>query len=228
MTSPGPVKRQRVAKKPAGRFHHGDLRAAALAEAFRIVDEGGAEALSVRALAKRLGVSDPAIYRHYASREDLLAEVARHGTVGLMQAMAASSTPDDDPASALEAAGRAYLRYACDHRGWFRLFFSADQQDTAFTDEARAAALFAAAGAAEALLKAHLAKVVPAAHVDDHYRAFWGIAHGLSALVMERAFRRVTTQAAREEVALRAMALHVAAVCGPRAGAVARRSGPSV
>lgn len=211
-----PVKRPKIRKKPAGRFHHGDLHDAALAEAFRVVDAQGPDALSVRALAKRLGVSDPAVYRHFADRQALLVEVAQRGMIGLMRAMAASSTTADAPVDALEAAGRAYLEYACAHRGWFRLCFSADLQDAGLSAGPQAAALGAAAGEAEALLKRHLARVVDASVVDDHYRAYWGLVHGLAGLVIERVFRRVQTDEARVQVALRAMRLHVAAVCADR------------
>ncbi len=54
-----------------------------------------------------------------------------------------------------------------------------------------------------------MAEVIPAEHIDDHYRAFWALAIGLSTLVAERAFRRVETDEERLEVAERVVALQV-------------------
>jgi len=203
------VKRPRVEKKPADRFHHGNLREVSIAEAFRIVDAEGREALSVRALARRLGVSDPAIYRHHVSREELLVEVARRGLLGLFEAAFAAANDEEDRARALEAMGAAYVRYAAAHRGWFRLTFSADQQDAGLYSGETAAPLVAAAMRLEARLKESLAPFVDPREIDDHYRVYWALLHGLSALVVERVFRRVDSDDERETVARRAIALHV-------------------
>jgi AcrR family transcriptional regulator len=209
---PGRVKRPR--RKPAERFHHGDLREAAVAEAFHVVDAKGPEALSVRALAQRLGVSDPAIYRHYENRDALLLAVARRGFVGLMTSVLAASAEDDPPGASLEAIGAAYVRFASEHRGWFRLSFSAPLQDAGIYEGEGAAELVHVAAHAEARIKQHLGRVVPADVLDDHYRAYWALAHGLASMVIERVFRRVETDAERVEVALRAIRIHVVAICG--------------
>ncbi|QJE71983.1 helix-turn-helix transcriptional regulator [Aerophototrophica crusticola] len=60
-------------------FHHGNLRAAALEAARRIVEEQGPEGLSLRAVAAATGVNHRALYRHFADRDDLLAAVAADG-----------------------------------------------------------------------------------------------------------------------------------------------------
>ena len=51
-----------------GPYHHGDLRAACLRAAMELLEEGGATALSLRAVARKAGVSAAAPYRHYANR----------------------------------------------------------------------------------------------------------------------------------------------------------------
>src|SRR6266700_6101738 len=63
------------ARKAVNTYHHGDLREALVKAALRDVEEGGPEAISIKALAKKLGVSQPAPYRHFADREALLAAV---------------------------------------------------------------------------------------------------------------------------------------------------------
>ncbi|WP_204307708.1 TetR/AcrR family transcriptional regulator, partial [Klebsiella pneumoniae] len=57
------------ARKPGHIYHHGDLRDALIKAALREAERGGAEAISIKALAKQLGVSQPAPYRHFADRD---------------------------------------------------------------------------------------------------------------------------------------------------------------
>src|SRR3954453_23925317 len=64
-----------LARKPLNAYHHGDLRDALVQAALRQAEQGGPEAISITALAKQLGVSQPAPYRHFADREALLAAV---------------------------------------------------------------------------------------------------------------------------------------------------------
>jgi len=63
------------ARKPLNTYHHGDLRDALVHAALREAEQGGPEAISLKALAKKLGVSQPAPYRHFADREALLSAV---------------------------------------------------------------------------------------------------------------------------------------------------------
>src|SRR6201981_1076574 len=63
------------ARKPRHSYHHGDLREALIQAALNEAEQGGPEAISIKALAKTLGVSQPAPYRHFADREALLVAV---------------------------------------------------------------------------------------------------------------------------------------------------------
>ena len=55
--------------KPLNTYHHGDLRDALVQAALQEAELGGPEAISISALAKKLGVSQPAPYKHFADRE---------------------------------------------------------------------------------------------------------------------------------------------------------------
>ena len=61
--------------KPLNTYHHGDLRDALVQAALQEVELGGPEAINISALAKKLGVSQPAPYKHFADREALLTAV---------------------------------------------------------------------------------------------------------------------------------------------------------
>ncbi len=80
-------------------YHHGDLRAACLRAAMELLEEGGTTALSLRAVARRAGVSPAAPYRHYADRDALISAVAAVGYRELAEHLAAAhpapSTADD-------------------------------------------------------------------------------------------------------------------------------------
>jgi AcrR family transcriptional regulator len=65
----------RIARKPINAYHHGDLRDALVQAALQEAEQGGPEAINISALAKKLGVSQPAPYKHFADREALLVAV---------------------------------------------------------------------------------------------------------------------------------------------------------
>src|SRR5688500_9292449 len=73
MPKPRPTK---PARKPANRYHHGDLPHAMLQEAVRTIQKDGVDALTLRCVGERLGVSRTALYRHFADKQALLAAVA--------------------------------------------------------------------------------------------------------------------------------------------------------
>jgi AcrR family transcriptional regulator len=112
-----PAKPQRPAARrtPAERpYHHGDLRRVLVDAAFELVGEGGAEGLSVREAARRAGVSPGAPFRHFESREALLAAVAEEAQRRLRAEVdrALAEAPADDPLQRFRCVGLAYLRWA--------------------------------------------------------------------------------------------------------------------
>ena len=79
----------------ARRYHHGEVRTKAITAALALTEAGGPEAVTMRAVAARVGIDHRAIYRHFDDREGLLTEVAARSFSDLLEAMqAAGSTPD--------------------------------------------------------------------------------------------------------------------------------------
>jgi AcrR family transcriptional regulator len=99
-----------------------DLREACVQEALAIIDQSGLEALSLREVARRLGVSHQAPYRHYPSRDHLLAELVRRAFAAFAAHLDARPR-HTDPAADLAAMGHAYLDYAARHPLQYRLIF---------------------------------------------------------------------------------------------------------
>lgn len=111
---------------PPARFHHGDLRRALVDTALRAPE---LEGLSLRQLAAAVGVSAAAVYRHFDSRDALLAELASIGFDRLAQHFAAAFDITCAPADAAAARERfvdlaeAYLRFADAEPALWRLMF---------------------------------------------------------------------------------------------------------
>jgi AcrR family transcriptional regulator len=105
-------------------YHHGDLRAALIAAGLAILAEQGAAALTVRAAARRAGVSHNAPYRHFADKEALLAAIAEEGFNELAGALErARLFAGAAPRAQLEETGWAYVRFALDHPQHVRVMF---------------------------------------------------------------------------------------------------------
>ncbi|GAA1905249.1 TetR/AcrR family transcriptional regulator [Nocardioides lentus] len=118
-------------------YHHGNLRAALVEAAVAVARESGPEGLAVRDLARRVGVSHNAAYRHFSDRDALVAEVAAVGLAELTSAMhrrIARVPPEDadDPTrparSRLSECGRGYVDFALAEPGLFRVVFAAYPQ----------------------------------------------------------------------------------------------------
>ena len=110
----------------ARHYHHGHLAEALITATVEVIAETGLEKLSIREVAKRLGVSPAAPFRHYASKTALLTAVAEKASQGLRKAMWSKITHDgtQDPIAALIAVSRAYLHWAFANPTYFNVISS--------------------------------------------------------------------------------------------------------
>ena len=125
------------------RYHHGDLRNALLTAAIAILEEQGLDALSLRAVAARAGVSHAAPAHHFPTLKALLTAVATASFVRFESTMREErAKAAADPRSQLAAAGDGYVRFARDCPQQFRLMFSPSRlewQEPSFQAAGRAA-----------------------------------------------------------------------------------------
>jgi AcrR family transcriptional regulator len=142
-------------------YHHGDLRAAVLEAAARMIEKEGIEGLSVREAARRAGVSHNAPYRHFPDREALLAALAEEGFTQLSKAL--------ENRSGRELA-EAYVRFALQQPQRFRLMFASRRAPPDL--QARFGAAFAQLGSGTSLAAA----------------AAWSLVHGLAQLLLDGHF----------------------------------------
>jgi AcrR family transcriptional regulator len=111
------------ARKPVDTYHHGDLRAALVRAALAEAESGGPEAISLKALTKKLGVSQPAPYRHFADREALLAAVTAEAFRQFSAALRLAVTRPSKR-SKLSRLARAALEFGLRRNGVYRLMFA--------------------------------------------------------------------------------------------------------
>lgn len=171
---------------------HESLRERCVAEALTIIDAEGIEALSLRDVARRLGVSHQAPYKHFESRDHLLAEIVRRAFASFARYLdarptAAAETAVDAVPSAesdLEAMGTAYLAYARAHPLQYRLMFG-----TPLPDPAKHEAMMASARHAFSLLYRGLGRVhaeagraMPDDAVVQDGLFVWATLHGLASI----------------------------------------------
>jgi len=148
-------------------YHHGNLRAALLRAAGKMLEKEGPAGISLREAARRAGVSHSAPYRHFPHRDALLAELAAEGYERLAQTMR-------DQAG--KQMGEAYVRFALEHPQRFRLMFGGTLPLVKHEHlrEAASATYRALVNAFQALPNAELAAA-----------AAWALVHGLAHLKLE-------------------------------------------
>jgi len=158
-------------------------------EALAIIEEAGVEALSLRDVARRLNVSHQAPYKHFPSRDHLLAEIvgraftafARH-----LDARPRGGSPRED----LAAMGQAYLRYATEHPLQYRLMFGTPLPDPDLHPE-----MMRSAQHAFSLLRDDLARIAteqgspegPEGATELDALFVWATMHGLASILHSHA-----------------------------------------
>src|SRR5438552_18627899 len=111
--------------KSAKPYHHGELREALVAAGRKLLEEKGLGGCTLRECARRASVSHAAPAHHFASIDDLLAEIATQGYHDLTAAMAAEERrAKPDPEARLVAQGVGYMAFAAANPTLFQLMFN--------------------------------------------------------------------------------------------------------
>lgn len=167
------------------RYHHGELRAALVAAALDILERDGPAALSLRGLARTVGVSAMAPYHHFEDRAALLAAVAAAGFDQLQQRkLDLYAQVGASPREALVAGTMSYVRFVLDHPNLYRLMKGPE-----LADQARYPELQRAAAAPAGMLMAILAELFdgspPPIPLSDCAQMLWGLSHGIGTLALD-------------------------------------------
>jgi|1185.fasta_scaffold48329_1 AcrR family transcriptional regulator len=154
-------------------YHHGDLRNGLLEAARAILEEESLAALTLRAVARRAGVSHAAPYRHFPNHEALLVELSVEGFDELREAITESAKAQGNESDKIANIGAAYMRFVAQRPALARLMFGGQlpNRDQFPTLGLKADAIGQAIGGA--------------LHDEALGLAVWSAVHGLAMLVLE-------------------------------------------
>lgn len=167
-------------------YHHGDLRQSLIDAAIALISEDGISDLSLRRVARRVGVSHNAPYRHFEDKEALLAAVAEQGFQSLTVAM--ETAKQDIPvgtSQCLEAIGLAYVNFAVAQPFHYRLMFG-DYRGSSSNDSALTAAAHQSFMVLVDTIRAgQSAGSFRAADPINMARVAWSMVHGQAMLALD-------------------------------------------
>jgi AcrR family transcriptional regulator len=158
-------------------YHHGDLRNALLKAALDLVRDRRSTHFTLHDVSERVGVTQSAIYRHFADLDDLLSTLCRNGFDAFAEAQRQATAGNPDPWQRLRALVRAHLRFAISNPDYFRIMFDGGLANRP-ENIARAQPTFQ-------LLVDTIAEIDGTAeHAFERAVAIWAAGHGLAALML--------------------------------------------
>ena len=155
-----------------------DTREALISAAARLLDQGGPAAVTLRAVAKAVGLSHNAPYKHFHDKEDLLAAIASRE---LSRPGAAAATQEGDSVEALRRMAQAYVDWARHHPERFKLTFGPWRSGT---DELGASATAARARFVAAVARAQQDRRLVAGDPERVTALILALAHGAADLAL--------------------------------------------
>ncbi len=162
-------------------YHHGDLRAAAVAATVAEVEEVGVSAASMRRIARRAGVTHAALAHHFADKTGLFTAVAAEG----FRRMAAAIGPAAAGDLGFLPGGVEYVRFALENRGFYEVLFRpylCDQNDPDLKSASAAAFDILYGSARRSLISTRGPDSVTDADVASLVIAGWSMSHGYATL----------------------------------------------
>ena len=168
-------------------YHHGSLRSALVEAGVQLAREGGPAAIVLREVARRIGVSPNAAYRHFADLPELSDAVADAALAALADSMRrelAALPAGDDPLMALLAVGRGYVHFALEEPGLFAAAFSRAKDHIDPEHETPDGQRTASGLLHDALDGLAAAGLLAAEDRDAAVTMAWASVHGLSMLLL--------------------------------------------
>jgi AcrR family transcriptional regulator len=159
------------------RYHHGDLRAALVEEGLKRLKDGPAEGLSLREMARNVGVSATAVYRHFPDKAALLDALSAEGDAQMAVAFEKAMAREKPGLAAFNAMGRAYVHFALKNPSLFRLMMTADSKSSLPDSRGRSMLV----KAIEEMSGGKAGQAV----LDVRMMRAWAVVHGLAMLMLD-------------------------------------------
>ncbi|MBA3941617.1 MAG: TetR/AcrR family transcriptional regulator [Sphingopyxis sp.] len=167
--------------KASGAYHHGDLRAAVIAAGLKRLEADDGGELGLRALARDVGVSATALYRHFPDKEALLDALADEGLRRLGARQAQAWLKAGGGRNGFKATGITYVRFAHEEPALFRLSFTRQMRERTVDVDNDGGEV------AYKLLRAGVGEALPGVEDPDTAALHaWALVHGLAMLILDR------------------------------------------
>lgn len=174
------------------RYRRGEgarLREDILGAASRLFfEQGGADGMTMRAVAAAAGVSPPSVYLHFADKDELIFAVCQEIFTQLDEALEAAGEGIDDPIEGMKARGRAYVHFGLEHPDHYRVLFMqapGNQPHHYGPEEVKTSAAFGH-------LMEHVCRLAADPRVTDGLDPYelaldcWAFVHGLTSLLISK------------------------------------------
>lgn len=172
-------------------YHHGNLKEALISAGLKILSEKGMEGLSLRNVAKRVGVSHTAPYNHFPDKQALLAAISTAGHEQLHQTLLDTfekfkhSSPD-----IIAEIAWSYLQFALDDPGRFKLMFSGALEEERAHPEYVETSLKNISLLEEIIAFCQSKEQITEGKVEIIAIKIWSLVHGFTNLILEDQFPR--------------------------------------
>jgi AcrR family transcriptional regulator len=185
-----------MAKKTSApqKYHHGELRSAIMAAAIQMIAEAGLASLSLREIARRIGVTTAAPYHHFKDRQSLLIELAIEAYTQLFAAMSSAKDSANKPSEAIQAEAEAYLQFGRAHRAEYAVMFSGE-----FATHPRFLEMMTIADRSLEIVRKSIAESCNLTPTQSTEAAFclWSLLHGILTLDQNSVLQETVAQQTR-------------------------------
>ena len=198
--------------KKCGAYRHGNLREAILATSLHVIGERGIENFSIREVAKKIGVTHQAPYRHFKDKATLLAALAQDGYEKLYIEMNKATEGALDPLNQLHKLAESYLLWAFNTPDHFRLMFSHNAPDFSTSEDLQIAAKNISALVTHIIIRNQKANIIRDNRTESIARQFWAAVHGISILFINGQFKPIDNDLNQAKLLIEEMIFTI--VCG--------------
>lgn len=179
-----------------------DVREACIQEALAIIEDKGVENLSLRQVSRRLGISHQAPYKHFPSRDHILAEIIKRA-FDAFGAYLDENPVTDNPHADLDAMGRAYVHYAMAHPLHYRLMFNTQIQHSDDYPDLQKSAQYAFHLLQDCLKRLYGTDTPAALRKAELDALFiWSTMHGLSGILYANSIEKLNLSTIAEQAAI--------------------------